>query len=134
MSYKSAVIYVMSGTGNSYRSSVWFKDFSEEKKASARVIPVEQANPEEEILEGSQSLVGIVMPTHGFTAPWHMLKFVYRLPRRRSTHAFCVATRAGLKFGRVFTPGISGSGTFIIAVLLALKGYDVLGVMSLKRK
>jgi len=131
MSYKSAVIYVMSGTGNSYRSSVWLKDFSEEKKASAQVIPVEKANPEEEILEGSHNLAGIVMPTHAFTAPWHMLKFVYRLPRRRSTHAFCIATRTGLKFGRVFTPGISGSGTFIIAILLALKGYDVRGVMSL---
>jgi Pyruvate/2-oxoacid:ferredoxin oxidoreductase delta subunit len=71
------------------------------------------------------------MPTHGFTAPWHMIRFVSRLPRGRKTHAFCLATRAGLKVGGVFTPGISGTGTFVIALLLALKGYRVRGVMSL---
>jgi hypothetical protein len=74
--------------------------------------------------------LGIIFPTHGFTAPWHILKFVWNLPRNRSTPAFCIAARAGLKFGPVFPPGISGSATFIIALMLLLKGYDVRGVMS----
>ncbi|MBW1815229.1 MAG: hypothetical protein JRJ39_16720 [Deltaproteobacteria bacterium] len=55
------------------------------------------------------SLLGLVFPTHGFTAPWHMIKFTCRLPRVKKTSAFCTATRAGLKIGKVFTPGISGT-------------------------
>lgn len=129
--YKQAVIYFMTGTGNSFRTSSWIKDIALEKNTNALAIPIERGNPEKEIEDKNDTLMGIVMPTHGFTAPWHMIRFVYRLPFRKSTHAFCIATRAGLKFGRVFTPGISGSGTFVIAAVLALKGYKVRGIMSL---
>lgn len=130
MLFKDLLIYFTSGTGNSYRVSRLVKQFAEEQGADARVIPIEQAAPESELRDSAESALGIVMPTHAFTAPWHMIKFVLRLPRRKDTRAFCVATRGGLKFGRVFTPGISGSGAFLIALILALKGYKLLGVMS----
>ena len=70
------------------------------------------------------------MPTHGFTAPWLMIKFVSKLPYAKQTKAFVIATRAGGKFGKVYTPGICGTATFIISIILAVKGYIVKGAKS----
>lgn len=130
MPYKKTVIYFWSGTGNSYRISSLMGNVSEENSLNTRVLSIDKNNPTEKITGGSDSLMGIVFPTHGFTAPWHILKFVWNLPHSDATHAFCVATRAGLKFGPFFTPGISGSATFIIALILMFKGYNVRGSMS----
>jgi ferredoxin len=126
---KNAVINFWSGTGNSYRVSTWMGKIAMENGLNARVISTDKSNPTEK-KGGNNSLLGIVFPTHAFTAPWHILKFVWNLPRGYSTSAFCVATRAGLKFGPVFTPGISGSAPFIIALILMFKGYKVRGTMS----
>jgi len=128
--YKNAIIYFWSGTGNSYRVSTWMGMIAEEKEINTRVFSIDESNPTEEIKGGEDTLLGIVFPTHGFTAPWCILKFVWRLPRGNLTQAFCVATRAGLKLGPVFIPGISGSAPFIIALILFLKGYQVRGTLS----
>ncbi|MBW2690822.1 MAG: EFR1 family ferrodoxin, partial [Deltaproteobacteria bacterium] len=131
MSYRKAVIYFLSGTGNSYRVAAWMEQQAAEAGLSTEIRSVNNANPEQEIDASSETLLGLVFPTHGFTAPWHMLKFALRLPRRKATHTFCMATRAGVRFGRVFLPGISGSATFLIALILFLKGYRVRGVTAI---
>jgi hypothetical protein len=41
-----------------------------------------------------------------------------------------MTTRAGLAFGRFVLPGIGGTSTFLIALILWLRGYRVRGVMS----
>jgi ferredoxin len=127
MPYKHAVIYYWSGTGNSYRVSRWMGKIAGENGLTTKVVSIDEGRTPEMT---DHELVGVVFPTHGFTAPWHILKFVWRLPRTDATHAFCVATRAGLKFGRLFIPGISGTATFITALILHLKGYHVRGTMS----
>jgi len=77
------------------------------------------------------SQLGIFFPTHGFIAPWIVVKFALRLPRIKFCDAFCVATQASLKFGKVIVPGLSGIATFLIAFILFLKGYRVKGVESI---
>jgi hypothetical protein len=129
-SLKNCLLYYWSGTGNSYRISTWVKKMAEERGLTCQLRSVDKCNPVKEIKNDKESILGIIFPTHGFTAPWHILKFVWQLPRNRSTHAFCIAARAGLKFGKVFPPGISGSATFIVALILWLKGYHVRGAMS----
>lgn len=130
MAYKNTTIYFMSGTGNSYRVSKWMGEIAEKNGSNINVFSAMSNKPAKNIKHGNDNLIGIVFPAHGFTMPWHILKFVWRLPRRKSTHAFVVATRGSLKFGPVFVPGMSGSGTFIVALVLMLKGYHVRGVMS----
>ncbi|MCP5108213.1 MAG: (4Fe-4S)-binding protein, partial [bacterium] len=130
MTYRNTTIYFMSGTGNSYRVSEWMGETAAQKGSQSQVVSAMHNRKTKNIKHGKDNLLGIVFPAHGFTMPWHILKFVWRLPRGKSTHAFCAATRGSLKFGRVFVPGLSGSGTFIIALLLFLKGYNVRGVLS----
>ncbi|MDY6933025.1 MAG: hypothetical protein SVZ03_02225 [Spirochaetota bacterium] len=91
-------IYFLSGTGNSYRVSTWIENISNKYNIDARIYPVEKIMDATTIEDGNDSLIGIIFPTHGFTAPLQILKFSLKLPRRKQTNAFCIATRAGLKF------------------------------------
>ncbi len=130
MNYKNTVIYFMSGTGNTLRAANLAGEYARKNGPDVALRGVTEDDPEREIREGADTLVGLMMPTHGFTAPWLIIKFACCLPRRESTHAFVVATRGGLKFGRVLTPGISGSAVFLITLILLFKGYKVRGAMG----
>ena len=141
------LLYFFSGTGNSYRAALWMAETARQHGWEARVIPLDQAQPKLDFdaQAGGTRMVGLVCPTHGFTAPWAMIHFALRLPRRQNTltqtpaarategrsSAFAVLTRAGMKLGSVYTPGLDGTGAYILALILALKGYRVLGAAGL---
>jgi ferredoxin len=131
MAYDRVTLYFMSGTGNSFRVAEWLRRRAEQEGASVKAMPLERGRPAMEVGEGPRHLLGLLMPTHGFTAPWHMLRFAARLPRREAAHAFAIATRAGLRFGPLFTPGISGTGLFLVALILWWKGYRVRGLRAI---
>lgn len=132
LKYKvSGTLYFWSGTGNSYRAAIWMKDEIRNEYADTRVVPVGQADPEKEIGHGAGHLMGIVFPTHGFTAPWPVIRFVLGLPRRNGTNAVIVVTRAGTKVGPVCFPGMEGTAGYLIALFCMLKGYSVQGVTGL---
>lgn len=128
--YNSATICYWSGTGNSYRVAAWMGETAEENGLKTKILSFEKARSTNLLFAEKFYLISLVFPTHGFTAPWHVIKFVWNLPRGNSAHVYCTATRAGLKFGPLFIPGISGSATFVVAMILALKGYKVHGSMS----
>jgi len=128
---KRMILYYLSGTGNTYRTAVWIKETALKGGISAAAIPVEKADPQKEIT-GEVAYVGFGMPTHGFTLPWIVLKFLLSLPRGKGKDAFVWATRAGAKYGPIpgYPPGIAGSSIFITALILKFKGYKVKGLMS----
>ncbi len=128
--YKNLDIHFWSGTGNSYRIADYMRKTAEGNGLTTRIFMIEKSSNTTALKTATDSITGIVFPTHGFTAPWHILKFACRLPYGKSLHAFCAATRAGLKIGPAFIPGISGSAAFIVALIMLLKGYNVRGVMS----
>jgi Pyruvate/2-oxoacid:ferredoxin oxidoreductase delta subunit len=131
MDYRETTLYFYTGTGNSYRVTAWMADAARDAGATVTVRPIESARPSEEIGMGETALLGLVMPTHGFTAPWTVLRFALHLPRRSHTHAIVVATRAGSRMGPVYTPGFEGTATLLIALILALKGYRIRGVTGI---
>jgi hypothetical protein len=130
VAYKRTTICFWSGTGNSYRVSNWLLNIADNHRLETHVISLDKAKSEKLLHAGKEGFIAIVFPTHGFTAPWHVLKSVWKLPHGNATHVFCIATRAGLKLGFLFIPGISGSATFVVALILRLKGYSVRGTMS----
>ena len=125
------VIYFCSGTGNSFRAANWMAEEARARGVAARIIPIEEARPEQEVSAGPEQLLGLAFPTHGFTAPWHMLRFLFSLPRRDGTHALVMPVRGGVKVGSVFLPGIEGSGGYVAAAALTAKGYAVRCVQGL---
>ena len=123
-------IYYHSGTGNTYRVAKWIKKNSLQKGKQACISPIDTQKLKPTIQEGDNSLLCILFPTHGFCAPWIVIKFTLSLPFGKATKATCIATQASLKFGKVYIPGLSGSATFLIALILFIKGYKVIGVNS----
>ncbi|OGV70826.1 MAG: hypothetical protein A3K19_26925 [Lentisphaerae bacterium RIFOXYB12_FULL_65_16] len=128
---RQAVIYYLTGTGNSYRVASWMGDACRRHGVPARVIAIPHATPAEDLTPGDNQLLGLVTPTHGFTTPWLVLRFALGLPHGRGTRAFVTPTRAGAKFGPLFTPGMEGTAAYLLTLVLLLKGYNIRGVMGL---
>ena len=131
MNYKEAIFFVLSGTGNTYRVACWMAEKFEENGGKADVTMIDNADPRDLIDESTDRLVGLLFPTHGFMAPWSMIKFFFRMPRQRGVPAICAATRGSFKIGPVYVPGAAGWGTFMAALILFIKGYDIRGMFSL---
>ena len=129
--YNKATTYYMSGTGNTFRVATWFDETAKARGIESTIAPIESAKPEEEVEASDRQLLALFLPTHGFTAPWQMIKFAFCLPRKKGVDAFCVATRAGTKFGPLFLPGLSGTAVFIIALILAIRGFNLRGVLPI---
>ncbi len=121
----------MSGTGNTLRVAQWLAARARARGLAADVRDVETARVAPLPRPEPGDLLGVLMPTHAFTAPWPVLRFVLRAPFGHGAAAFVLATRAGTKFGRVNLPGLEGTGLYLVALLLALKGWRVRGVLGL---
>jgi Pyruvate/2-oxoacid:ferredoxin oxidoreductase delta subunit len=129
MTYRKLNLFFMSGTGNSYRMTKWIEAEAAGRGREVSIGLVPATHPAS-VSADRETLWGFVMPTHGFTAPWPMIKFVLRLPRGRGVHAFAVVGRGGSKVGSVYIPGVEGTACFLMALLLFLKGFTVRGITA----
>ena len=118
------LIYVNTGTGNSLKVALWMKELAQ----ATNVVLMNFGNPAEELKPHDR--LGLVTPTHGFTAPWLAIKFACKLPAGKKREAFCVATRAGIVVKGLQPPGLSGTTCYLLALILFLKGYKVKGIVS----
>lgn len=123
-------IYFMSGTGNSYWSATRLSELAAD---SCKTVNIYNTGPEKQIVSPSNNrndIIGFSYPTHGFSLPWHMLKFIFRFPRGKG-RVILMNNRAGMKLGKLFTPGISGVAILLPMLILILKGYRIHGVLPL---
>lgn len=72
-------IYFMSGTGNSYRVAEWLAERWEDVHGAATIAPIEEPPAASSSSDTGTRTLNLFTPTHGFTAPWHMLRFAFRL-------------------------------------------------------
>jgi ferredoxin len=117
-------IHVLSGTGNTRRCASWIAEAAVERGRAVTLAPMEAGPPEPD------TPLVVAMPTHGFTVPWAMIKWLAQLPPARGAPAWVLCTRAGVKVGPFHPPGASSSAPFLAALLLTLRGYRVRGAMS----
>jgi len=124
-------IHFMSGTGNSFRAATWMTEVATNKHISSNLNQILRYHKKFDLGGESNDLLGMVFPTHGFTAPWNVIKHVLQLPPGRGKHAFVVVTRAGTRIASISFPGLEGTAGYLIALILMFKGYMVHGVMGL---
>ncbi len=127
--YKSATVYFSSGTGNSYRTARWFAESCRDRGIPSLIAPVDQGDPQHEI-SLSEHLVALSFPTHGLMPPWSVLKFLFRMPRKRGIHFLCLTTRGSFFIGPLKIPGAAGLASFLPALILLFKGYSPRGAVS----
>jgi Pyruvate/2-oxoacid:ferredoxin oxidoreductase delta subunit len=125
-------IYYFSGTGNARNVSLWIGEEARKRSWAVQSHDLTKIDRRSVPLPGKGVLVGFVSPTHGFNFPPVMMYFVFRFPRTRSKNrVFVVNTRAGMKAGRVFLPGLSGLALWLPTLVLGAKGYRVVGLRSI---
>lgn len=130
MSYKEAKFYFMSGTGNSYRVACWMNEIAKEQDLESAVYPINMKKRARPTFD-SRTLLGFIMPTHGFTAPWYMIRFALNFKKSTGTHLVIMSTRGGTKIGPLFIPGFQGTAGYLIALIMCLKGFKVRGVIGI---
>ncbi len=123
MRYSSMAIYFMSGTGNSYRVAAWMAEIANKKKIISQLYQISRYHEESNLAEDAKGLLGVIFPTHGFTAPWQVIMYALHLPHGKGKHAFVVATRAGTRIASIPFPGFEGTASYLIALILLLKSH-----------
>lgn len=127
----------LSGTGNTWRVAGWFAEAAEGCGASVRLLPIRrlpsaaEASSTEPGEPGARRLIGLLTPTHGFTAPWGAVREALRAPGLRGADVFVVATRAGWYAGPWRLPGFEGTASWLIAAILAARGGRVVGITGI---
>ena len=131
LTYHDIELYVMSGTGNTYRVARWIKEAAENHDVCTKITMID--NVKQENLEAPEKdrLYGIMFPAHGLMAPWSMMKFLFQIPSGNNAPSFIISTRGGIKLGPVVIPGAVGFGNFLAAIILIIKRYRVKGLFSL---
>lgn len=130
--YRNVVLYTFSGTGNALTAARWIEAAAAARSMRASVEPIDRVErPQPPALEEGRTLLGFVYATHGFNAPWSMLKFLWRFPKLKDADAFLLNTRGGHLIGRWHMPGHTGVAQLLPRVLLALKGTAVVGQLPL---
>ena len=121
-------IYYFSGTGNALSVANWIRQVAEERQIKVNLYDISKLNSRTGIEVTPNSLIGIISPTHGFNFPPVMFHFLLRFPKAKMNNIFIINTRAGMKMGKLFLPGLSGMAQYFSALLLRLKGYKVAGM------
>jgi Pyruvate/2-oxoacid:ferredoxin oxidoreductase delta subunit len=131
MSFRNILLYVMSGTGNTYRVAKWMKEIAESYTVSTEIIMIDHIKNKDEIKPDKEVLSGVMFPAHGLMAPWSIIKFLFHMPSGNNAPVIIISTRGGIPLGPVVIPGAVGSGNFLAAIILILKRYRVKGMFSL---
>jgi Pyruvate/2-oxoacid:ferredoxin oxidoreductase delta subunit len=126
---RQARIFYFSGTGNAALVARWAAGTMQDAGMTATTVNI--AGMDRPSLEppGPDVLLGFVSPTHGFNVPPITMHFLFAFPRsRHRNRVFLMNTRAGMKLGRLFLPGLSGVALLLAAVVLLAKGYRIAGM------
>ncbi len=129
--YNKVIIYYFTGTGNALKAGRWICEEAGKRNIESRIQAIDdkyRANAEE---LDDKTLIGFLSPTHGFNLAPAMVKFINKFPAKKNADVFILNTRAGLKFSKIFFPGISGTAQFLPMIVLKLKGYRIIGGLPL---
>jgi Pyruvate/2-oxoacid:ferredoxin oxidoreductase delta subunit len=122
-----------SGTGNTYRVASWIGRTAEARGVVVDVGPISALGGEGyPPVDGSgRRLLGVLTPTHGFTATRASLAYAAMAPGVRGADVFTVVTRAGWFVGPVRLPGLEGTAAWLLALVLVLRGGHLVGVRAI---
>ncbi len=126
--YENLVLYFFSGTGNARNVANWIADTALEKNLQIELVDISKIDRKNIPAPPADSLIGFCSPTHGFNYPPVMMYFIFRFPKGNGNKIFLINTRAGMKFSKIYFPGLSGIALLLPALVLLLKGYKIIGM------
>jgi ferredoxin len=124
--YSKAVIFYFSGTGNAKQVALWFAELADRKRIDCQIFDISETEMDKIGTFGSDTLIAIISPIHGFNFPKVTLNFIRHFSKGKN-NVVLMNTRAGMKIGRFVTPGLTGIAFFLSALILRRKGYRIVG-------
>jgi ferredoxin len=124
MSVPPLHIHYLSGTGNTRRCAGWLAEDAAAAGRKVELAPIEAGPP------STPGPLVVALPTHGFTAPWAVIKWLSQLPQGQGAPAWILCTRAGITWFGKHPPGAACSAPFVTAALLAWRGYRPRGALA----
>jgi flavodoxin len=82
-SFDTSLLYVLSGTGNTFRVARWIEDLFKKNGIKTHLKFIEDADWQEDFKHPGHQMTTVLFPTHGFMPPWSMIKFLFRMPGKR---------------------------------------------------
>jgi Pyruvate/2-oxoacid:ferredoxin oxidoreductase delta subunit len=126
-------LHYFSGTGNTFRVAEWIAQGARTRGADVAMVAIaarSEVTQDAPVAPG-RHVLGILTPTHGFTAPWAVLAYAATVPGVRGADVFAVATRAGWYAGPLRLPGLEGTAAWLVALILVLRGGRLVGVKAI---
>jgi len=128
MDFNQLKVFYFSGTGNARHVVYWIEALAKAENLESKIIDISKLKSRRDIQTEANNLIGFCSPTHGFNFPPIMFHFILRFPRSKGNRVFIINTRAGMKMGKYFLPGLSGIAQYFSAFVLWLKGYKIIGM------
>jgi len=126
--YKRLIVYYFSGTGNAKQAAKWIVEVANKAGMETQLLNIAKLPKDSNLSLTENTLIGFCYPTHGFNAPPILLRFLMQFPKSEfRNNAFVLNTRAGMKMGKLFTPGLSGLAQILPAIILRSKGFRLVG-------
>ena len=126
--YNNLIVYYFSGTGNALKASEWLIEKAEEYGMNASLHSIDRFKNIEMPETDSKTLIAFCFPTHGFNAAPIMLKLLRKFPKGKAD-ILILNTRGGLKFKKLYFPGLSGLAQLYPMLIMKLKGYRIAGAL-----
>jgi len=126
--WNKLLIFYFTGTGNARATAQWIVDEAESRGIDSKMINIAGHPDLPNINIDEKTIIGFCYPTHGFNAPPIVLRFLRQFPKAKfQNKVFVLNTRAGMKMGKLFTPGLSGLAEWLPVVILRSKGFRIVG-------
>jgi len=121
---QKVIIYYFTGTGNSGKVAEWLSQVAAKNNIEYQIINIAKIDRHAIQPPEPEALVVFISPVHGFNYPPIMLNFIRHFPKGKNK-VVLMNTRAGMRIGKLITPGISGIAFYWSALVLFLKGFSV---------
>ena len=131
MSFSTCTLYYLSGTGNTLTAVRKISENLNAKGIRASQIAIDRSEESSEPAPGKDALIGFCYPTHGFSLPWIMLKFILRFPSAKDQSVMLMNSRAGAKYLKWYGPGVSGIALILPLLILRFKGFRIRYLLSI---
>jgi Pyruvate/2-oxoacid:ferredoxin oxidoreductase delta subunit len=125
MPYTNVHFYYLSGTGNTLTAIRNLSEQLNAKDIQTTATEIDRFDKIERPAVDASTLIAFCYPTHGFSLPWLMLKFILKFPVLKNTDVMLMNTRAGAKYIRWYGPGLSGIAQILPLIILFFKRFHI---------
>lgn len=100
-----------------------------EKSIECELFDISKTDHSSLVIPSNETLIIFISPIHGFNYPPIMLNLLFTFPKGHN-QVLLMNTRAGMRIGKIATPGLTVIAFYYAGIILRAKGYHIRGVLQ----